>query len=320
MDEFEHSDGSVQLTGLHPGYCYGIRAVATNTTGNSTYSRIIQVQTRPKEGIAGVKLLAGPEPNLKRTVSGRRTSQPQNIEQSAVPLGREVSDSNEADSEETIAKLTRKLDTLRRQKEEVENQLTQEIEDSEKQKSSLAEERDILKRAVDEKEKASQELKRQVNDLEKQSKATQRRRQAKEKTLQQKKADRQRMRDDIERWMNDSAQMQEKTEALKAQRIEVEEAHEKKMEQAQKTIEETYAGCRALEEEIRDWGIKIKDLEDERKKADQVQNDEEVEADQRERDEEQRHEARIQEMQAQYTHLWALNAEVCVVSFHLLAS
>ena len=315
MDEFEHSDGSVQLTRLQPGYYYGIRAVSTNAAGNSTYSRLIQVQTVPKEGKRGDKVLSGPEPHVKRTVSGRRASQPPpSYDQLPVPSSHDLIGSRGLDVEETIAILTRRLDMLRQQKEEVETQYAQELEDSEKQRSSLTEERDTLKRAVDEKERTSQDLRRQVNDLEKQSKTIQRRRQAKEKTLQQKKAERQKMRDDVERWMNDSVEMQGKAETLRSQKVEVEEAHAKKMEQARDQIEATYAGCRALEEEIRDWGIKIKHLEDDRKKADKVQSEEEVEADRREKDEELRHEARMQEMQSEYTYLWKMNADVSLQS------
>lgn len=313
VDEFEHSDGSVQLTGLQPGFYYGIRAIATNGAGNSTYSKMIQVQTTPKDGNRGVKLLSSTEPNVKRTISGRRVSYSvSSFEQAPVPSARESLGSNEGDSDETITKLTRKLDTLRRQKEEVETQLLQEIDDSENQRSSLTEERDILKRAVEEKDRASQELRRQVNDLEKQSKGAQRRRQAKEKALQQKKAERQKMRDDIERWIDDSIELQEKTESLKAQKLALEEIHAKKMDQVRDVIETTQAETKALEEEIREWGINIKHLEDNRKKADQEQGEEEGEADRREKEEEQRHEARVQDMQNQYALLWKMNADVCI--------
>ena len=244
-------------------------------------------------------------------MSGRRVSQPTSTPDPVLaPTRQDSSVNNKPESEEMIAELTRKLDTLRRQKEEVETQLSEEIKDSDKQRASLTAERDTVKRVVEEKEKASMDLRKQVNEFEKQFKAAQRRRQAREKTLQQKKAERQKMREDIEKWIEHSLEMQEKTESLKSQKLELEEAHAKKIEQARETIESTLAESKVLEEEIQIWGIKVRDLENDRKKADEVQNEEEEEADRREKEEEVLHEAKIQDMQNQYAILWKLNTDV----------
>ena len=257
-----------------------------------------------------MKLLGNSEPGVKRTVSGRRVSLPTpTIEQSAPPMTREVSGSTKPESDARVAELTRKLDTLRRQKEEAETQLAKEIDESEEQRRKLTTERDTVKTIVEEKEKTSQDLKKQVNELERNFKTAQRRRQAKEKALQQKKAERQKMKDDIEKWIANGREMQEKTEALRSQKSEIEEAHAKKIEQARETIATTQAESKALEEEIQKWGIKIRDLENDRKRADEAHNEEEEEAEKREKEDELTHEAKVQDLQNQYAQLWRINVE-----------
>jgi hypothetical protein len=319
VEEFDHSDDSIQLTGLQPGFYYGIRAIATNSAGNSTYSKLIQVQTVPKDGNRGVKLLADAEQNhVKRTVSGRRVSQPtSNVNQLPVPSIPDPAAKEGPDSEETINLLTRQLDTLRHQQESSENELVKEIEEFEQQRAKQTLDRDNMKKEVDEKEKTSQELRKQVNELEKQSKATQRKRQGKEKTLQQKRAERQKMRDDIKRWTEESSAMQEKIGAFETQKLGAEDVHTVKIEQTRQAIDATVSENKMLEEEIRVLGIAIKDLEEERKIAHRAQNEEEEEAERRERAEEQDHEEKIRRMQDQYTILWTENSKA---EAHLQAS
>ena len=318
VEEVDPSDGSVQLTGLQPGYFYGIRAMATNASENTSYSRLIQVQTIPEDGPRGLKLLASTEPTpTKRIVPGRRISHTiQSIEHVASNSDLDGAGGNEIDLEENVVKLTKKLDTLRRQKEEAERQLTEEIEDAEASKAALTIERDNLKRLVEEKERSSLEFRKQVKDLEGQWKSAQRRKAAKERLLQQKKAERQKMKNEIEKWVEESEDLREETTAMEREKAELEEQHSARVVEAQALIEEAQVESKTLEDEIRDWGMKIKDLEEGRKRADEEQNEEEQEVERREKEEDQQHETRMQEMQAQYTTLWRMTSEVSPSSFH----
>ena len=314
VGEFDRSDNSVQLTGLTPGNYYGIRAIATNATGNSSYSRFIQVQTIPLDGHRGEKILANLDP--AHGLRGRRISDAESSEESTSESSEE--DNDDSEEEESVSKLTKKLDSLRRQKDEADRELSEEVGEADGLKATLTKERDELKRAVEEKDKNSQDFRKQVNELEKQSKAAQRKKSAKERTLQQKKAERQKTKDDIARWEQESIDMENETETMRGEIDDLEDAHSKRVAETQKLIESAQADSRTLEEEIREWGTKIKALEEERQKAHQDQNEEEKEAERREKEADQTHESRVQMLQAEYATLWKYTNQVRFIYVALL--
>ncbi|MCJ1386418.1 hypothetical protein MMC17_009544 [Xylographa soralifera] len=312
VGEFNRNDASITLTGLKPGCYYGIRAIATNAAGFSSFSRLIQIQTVPLTGATAPKHIAAAaeralaKKQSKQPPSGRRRSQSTtndnehtNGQPSNPGLG-----GDESESEETVANLTKKLNSLRRQQEEIDRQNAEELAENERFKVAGAKETSKLRQEVEEKEKAQVEFKKQVNELEKQCKAAQRKKSAKERQLQQKKAETQKRRDDIVRWKAEIIEMRENTEAMQKEKAELAEAHEKYMASMRKTIDEGNADIKVLEEEIRVWGVKLKTLEDQKRKNDDEQNEEEREAEKREREEEEAHEKRIQEYQAQIATVW----------------
>ena len=199
---------------------------------------------------------------------------------------------------------------MRRQRDEAARQLAQDSEEAENTKAALLKERDELKEVVEEKDRASLEFRKQVNELEKQCKASQRRKSTKERAVQQKKAERQKMKDDVARWSAEISEIRSGADALRREKRGLEAAHLDKMAETQKLIHEAHAQSRTLEEEIQDWGKKIKVLEDERKKAHQEQTQEEQEVEKREKEDEQIHDLKIQDLQARYTALWKLNSQV----------
>ena len=216
----------------------------------------------------------------------------------------------EFETEDTVAKLKKKLDALRRQRDEAEKQLAQDTEEADDSKTLLLRERDDLKLKVDDKEKASLEVRKQVNDLDKQFKAAQRRKSAKERSLQQKKTERQKMRDDIAKWESETVDQRAAAEELRREKQNMETNHLQSLANIQTMIDEAHAESRKLDDEIKDWGRKIKVVEEERKKADQEQSQEEQEAEVREKEEEQAHDQRMNELQGRYTNLWKHGAEV----------
>lgn len=303
---------SVAVNNLKPGNHYGIRAVATNGVGNSSTSRLIQVQTIPEDGHRGTKLLAIMDSGYEKPSLPSRRSSPttSTTESSPSQSVTGASGKGDVDSDETVTRLAKKLDALRRQKEEIERQLAEEVEEAESSKATLTRERDDLRRVLEEKEKASLEFKKQVNELEKQCKATQRRKSAKERTLQQKKSERQKMKDQMSKWELESLDMRTQSDTKRRESSQLEEEHTEKMVNTQKQIEGAHAESKVLEEEIQDWGKKIKILEEERRRADQEQDEEEQEGERREKEEEQAHEAKVQELQATYAALWRITSQV----------
>ena len=319
VGEFNRNDASITLTGLVPGNYYGIRAIATNAAGFSSCSRLIQIQTIPLTGATAPRHLAAAAE--RRALAQKQSKQPPSRRQHSQSTTNDNEHTNgqvsntglggdESESEETIAFLTKKLNSLRRQQEEIDRQNAEELAENERVKAAGIKEISELRQKVEEKEKAHLEFKKQVNELEKQCKAAQRKKSAKERQLQQKKAETQKRRDDIVRWKAEIIEMQDNTDAMRKEKAELAEAHEKYMASMRKTIDEGNADIKVLEEEIRVWGVKIKAMEDQKRKNDNEQNEEEREAERRERDEEEAHEKRIQELQAQIATLYKLVQQV----------
>ena len=295
IEEFEHSDGSVQLAGLQPGHSYGIRAIATNNAGNSTYSRLIQVQTIPRDGNGGVKQLAeADQHHSRRNVSARRVSQPiPHNETLSTPTKQDLDVRNGGEAGESIVPLNARLDALRQSKDEVELDLKREMEESESQKLALYQNRDRVKERLEDQEKEFQEKRKQVNELEKQLKSSQRRKQTKEKSLQQKKTEKQKMQDDIERWMEESVEMEEKIGTLNAQKVTLEGNCSQKMQQMQEKITAIVGEIKSLDEEIKELGIKVNES---RKTARVMQDEEDKDSERRE----QLHEMRMAQLDADF--------------------
>jgi chromosome segregation ATPase len=317
VDEFSSSEESVHITNLQPGTFYGIRAIATNTINNlSSQSRLIQVQTIPITGHERSRFIAASDQaeiqsQGKENEKGRRSSAA--IQYGELANSHNVSSgsgSEDPEPEENMKQLTRKLDVLRQRQEETDRQIAEDIAENEKTKAVLSRERDELKQRVEEKEKAHLELKKQVNETEKQCKAAQRKKSAKERLLQQKKAERQKKLDEIALWKKECCEMRKENQALERERAELEGAHQKKMAEIRRTIDEANADNKTLEEEIRLWGIKIKALEEERRKTDNEEDEEAKEAERREKEEEEAHEKRLLDYQTQIEDLWKANQQV----------
>ena len=327
VGEFNRNDASITLTHLVPGNYYGIRAIATNAAGFSSFSRLIQIQTIPLTGATAPKYVAAADE--RRALAQRQSRQPPSGRQHSQSTTNDTEHTNgqssnsglgrdESESAETVAFLTKKLNSLRRQQEDIDRQNAEESAEHERVKAAGIKELSELRQKVEEKEKAHLEFKKQVNELEKQCKATQRKKSAKERQLQQKKAEAQKKRDDIVRWKAETIEMRKNTDAMRKEKAELVEAHEKYMSSMRKTIDEGNADIKVLEEEVRVWGVKIKASEDRKRKNDDEQNEEEREAERREREEEEAHEKRIQEYQAQIAALHKLNQQVSLSMIDLL--
>lgn len=330
VGEFNRSDASVQVTGLQPGCYYSVRAIATNAANFSSLGPLIRLRTVPLTGheqgkfpctpamrdsdTPGLRTSASTDDSLqhghvqqlsKRTVSGRRTSSiTHHTENPTGQPHQTVNGSDESALEETIPQLTKKLDLLRRQQDEIDKQAAEEEEEAERSKATLLRERDLLKQTMKEKEEAQLEFKKQVNELEKQSKATQRKKSAKERLLYQKQSEKQKMREEVMKWDREIEEMRRDAEAMRTERADLNDAKEKRIEDIQKMIADCQVVNKAMEEEIRVKGNQIKILERERKNSDDAQNDEEDDSERIEKEREQAHEARMHECQLQYSALW----------------
>lgn len=211
--------------------------------------------------------------------------------------------SDEDESEETIQRLTEKLDSLRREQQEIDKLISEEEQESKKSMAELVKERDRLRQILKEKEEASSELRKHGNYLDKLNRTAQSKKAAKEKTLQQKKAERQKIKDDIARWDREIIDMQRDADAMAKETAGVVADKVNEVAEIRKGIAEDQVVIKSLEEDIRVKGIQIKAMEKERETPGGDRDEEEEHA-RAEREKDEVWEAKAQATQAHLSALW----------------
>lgn len=202
--------------------------------------------------------------SAKRTVSGRRNSPATTgVEHLAGQITRSGS-GDEDESEEALQRLTEKLDSLRREQQEIEKQVYEEEHESKRSMTELFKERDHLKQMLKEKEESSSELRKHGNHLDKLNRTAQSKKSAREKILHQKKAERQKIKDDIARWDKEIIEMRGHTEEMAEETASVVAVKDNEVVGMRKGISEDQVLIKSLEEDIRIKGIQIKAMEKDR--------------------------------------------------------
>ena len=294
-------DQAITLNRLEPGHHYSIRAISSNTVGNSAYSRFIQVQTAPSDGHKSFELLSaidqdgtpGP-PHAPSEISAKDTGC---VDTPAPSI------TDDRNGDETLVSLKKRLDNLRRQSEEAAQQLAQETKDAESGRVALVKERDELKEAVEQKERESADLRKRVNDLEKLSKSSQRRKSAKERDLQRKRGERQRMRNEMAHWETETTELRSGADALRREKKELDDSHQQGMAELHHRMEDAQARSRAVDRQIQEWGQRIKELEEGHKRDFDASREEGQQTENLENEGDQQVK-RIQDLEAQANELY----------------
>lgn len=344
VGEFGRGETSIQVTGLKPGHFYNIRVIASNAANFSTLGPLIRLRTLPATSITTNGALVENNEGLitesnhneaaaihtsstqieptatqqmirensggigqsKRIVPGRRT----------VPAtsGNEQSPSHTAiEGDGCLETLTKKLDSLRREQQELDRQILEEEEDTKRATADLARERDRLKQTLKEKEDGNAELKRQGNLLNKQQKNAQSRKAQKERLLNAKKAERQKMKDEISRWDREVTDIRQELEDIIQEKAELIANKDREVSNIRTSIAEDQTAIKSLEEDIRATGSQIKALEKDREKLSDG-GDEEQSLAAREKQEDQAWELHAQSIQLHLSGLWQTLQQVSVVS------
>ncbi|KAH7394403.1 hypothetical protein BKA66DRAFT_523608 [Pyrenochaeta sp. MPI-SDFR-AT-0127] len=212
---------------------------------------------------------------------------------------------------DSIRQLTEKLAGLRRELDDMEKQIQDEDQDFLTQKAILVEKRDEKKAALKEKEDASRDLRKEVANLERQNAAAQTRRAQQEKVLRQKEAERKKLKDDVAKWTREAVELREAAERIKQEQIEYENDSEKRIQTVKDKYAEEIQTNKSLEETIRDKGIQIKALEEERQQLEAGQEGGEAPdgTDNAEREEDNRWRMTLGLLQQQYAQAWTLYTE-----------
>lgn len=219
--------------------------------------------------------------------------------------------SEAAEGTDSIRQLTEKLDALRREVDDVERQMQEEDQDFVTQKAVLVDKRDEKKAALKEKEDASRDLRKEVATLERLSAAAQTKRAQQEKALRQKEAERKKLKDDVAKWTREAVELREAAETMTKERTEYETSAEARIQAAKDKYDEEIQANRCLEDSIRETGIQIKALEEERRKLEEGQEGGEAPdgTDNVEREEDNRWKMTLGLLQQQYAQAWTLFAE-----------
>jgi hypothetical protein len=214
------------------------------------------------------------------------------------------------DSNDSVKQLTERLNFLRQELEDMERQIMEEDQDFQMQKGHLVDKRDDKKAALKEKEDASKELRKEVATLERQSAAAQTRRAQQEKVLRQKEAERKKLKDDVTKWTREAGELALAAERIAEERVEYEATCERRIQDIkEKHVDETQAN-KTLEDAIRERGIQVKALEEERHTLEEGQEGGEVpDCADTDREEDNRWKMTLGLLQQQYAQAWTICTE-----------
>lgn len=349
MGDFGHADTSIQVTGLKPAQYYNIRVIATNNADFSTFGPLIRVRTTlsslespdtdeiTKPEFTDAKCEG--EPASVRASSshfdsilpltphqsvrdhnpshyvGRRpasTYASSAIHQSIEPspdVTVQARADDESKSQEDIERLTERLDSARRDQQEIDRQFRDEDQESQKVLREFAQERDRLRYLLKEKEENSSELKKHGNYLDKLNRATQSKKAAQEKILNQKRAERKRMSEEIDCWDQETAEINEDIDQMLGESADIIAGSSITMAEVRKRIVDDQSMIKKIEDEIHLKGAQIKAIENDMEVADQIDSDERLRV-QVEKEAEQAWEANTRTAQAQLANLWQVLQQV----------
>lgn len=212
---------------------------------------------------------------------------------------------------DSIRQLTERLDALRRELDDMERQIQDEDQEFVTQKAILVDKRDEKKAALKEKEDASRDLRKEVATLERQNAAAQAKRVQHEKLLRQKEAERKKLKDDMAKWTREAVELRQAAESIKKEQAEYEASSKERVQAAKNKYEEELQVNKCIEEAIREKGIQIKSLEEERRRLEEGQEGGEAPdgTENAEKEEDNRWKMTLGLLQQQYAQAWHLFTE-----------
>ncbi|CAI6339856.1 unnamed protein product [Periconia digitata] len=334
---------SVTIENLKPDTHYAIRIVTLNTANFQAPSMPIRLRTltaeseqfysttpqkdqrdaqdegynptpiiRTNKNLVDVMVPSNPPPVITREHSNsvtrtRRTDSARRNSPASQTVDQARSAQEAADSMESIKVLTEKLDSLRRENEDMERQIQDEEEEFVTQKAILVEKRDEKKAALKEKDEVSRDLRKEVATLERTNAAAQTRKAHQEKLLRQKETEREKAKDDVARWARETGELRTATETIGNERAEYEKSSQARIDELKQKGSDELQTNKSLEDVIREKGTQIKALEEQRKQLEEGEDGADAQEGAETAAEEDRKWAeRFQLLQKQYTEAWTI--------------
>ncbi|KAG9245489.1 hypothetical protein BJ878DRAFT_419084 [Calycina marina] len=184
----------------------------------------------------------------------------------------------EKEPEETMEKLTERFESIRKETEELNEQGSKDMEESKRQLNELMTEKEEKKLSLKEREEASEKLKKEVNYQERANRQAQNRKSQAEKSFREKQLERTKMQQDMARWGKEIEDMKSQRGCWKKAKIKMEEDKEVKADGFRAMIAKEHSTLEELEDDIREKGLRLKELEEERKSLLGAQDNDERQA------------------------------------------
>ena len=304
-----NQEPAIVVSGLKPGHFYNVRVIAVGSNNFQAGSRVIRLRTFGKDGrprlgtsrlpanfdaedqpgsaqgdqgdengtprspLAAVDAMnadptaASPAGPRRNTVTRRHS--PSTASQEA-PSIRE-----EPNGQETLAELTERFESIRRETEETVALMAREEMDNKRQLDELEAEKQEKKKEQKKKEEQTEKLKREVHSTDRAMRNAQQRRAQKEKQLKEKMEQRAKFQENIAKWEKSIDDMRREMEGFETQRRDLAEERDTKLEGFQRANGDLQQECCRLEVELKEKREQVKELEDARKKLPGGEDDEE---------------------------------------------
>jgi hypothetical protein len=218
---------------------------------------------------------------------------------------------DESKSQDDVERLTQRLDSARRDQQEIAKQFQDEDQESQKILKELAQERDRLKHILKEREEISSDLKKHGTYLDKLNRATQSKKATQERILIQKRAERDRMTEEINCWEKQISEINNDADQMLGEQAEIIASSGIALSDVRERINSEQNVMKSIEEEIRLKGAQIKAIEHDMETADHIDSDERLRA-RVENEVELAWEENTLAAQAQLANLWQLLQQVLI--------
>jgi hypothetical protein len=311
-DVAANQEPAIVVSGLKPDHFYNVRVIAVGANNFQAGSRVIRLRTfgndgRPRLGTSRLpaNFAAEDQPGSGQGDQGDENGMPRsplaavdatNVDSATAssPAGPRrntvtrrhspstasqdppsIREEASGQPEQTLAELTERFESIRRETEETVALTAKEEMDNKRQLDELEAEKQEKKKEQKKKEEQTEKLKREVHSTDRAMRNAQQRRAQKEKQLKEKVDQRAKFQDNITKWEKSIDDMRREMEGFETQRKDLAEERDSKLEDFQQANGDLQQECCRLEVELKEKRDQVKELEDARKKLPGGEEDEE---------------------------------------------
>ncbi|KAI0809820.1 hypothetical protein GGR55DRAFT_140649 [Xylaria sp. FL0064] len=197
---------------------------------------------------------------------GRRNTLTRKHSPSTTSMEQSVKDVIDEHSGSSLQELGEKFESIRREIEEIQQQIAKDEKEHKELMEELTEEKKLKRRVQKEKDDTTEKLKREMGSTERAMRSAQQRKTQKEKLLRDREAERQKLHLDIAKWDKEITSMRKRQGCYEKEREQCQEQGDARSEALRQEIAQAQATLAQEEAELKEKGRELKDAEDQRKK------------------------------------------------------